>query len=448
MKVISSLLATSIVLALSLSYTAIVTVGEGIPATTTTTLPEYCGIQPGIPLPDFGFLGSDVTTPTLRQVTVLARHGDRTQISPDTCWDGDVSVFQCKGDTLYAYSTVASIGLGDVPPRMFRRVNMDGRTDLKGNCNTGELTDIGYEQEMNNGRVLRNFYIDHMKFLPQSYEEDSESFFFRSDDSPRVIKSGQAIIEGLYPITRAPSSQTTYDVIPWYLVELDIDNINANNFKICPGLKEEISRVEGEEEYQRRNNEVVKPLLQQLSYHTGRDYSMEWGIETVMDCYYTHVCHGYEIPKHLPENTFKSIIDELNWQYYYRLTTGDVSSMEMGFLLEEIFVNMQKAITQLESNAPYKKFSLFAGHDIGPIMPLMAALESFDGSWAPYASMISIELWEVVTTTNDYYVRVVYNNKEMKLRKCERSICTLKEFTSIVEDIIYTCRTKCFATTE
>ncbi len=39
-------------------------------------------------------------------------------------------------------------------------------------------------------------------------------------------------------------------------------------------------------------------------------------------------------------------------------------------------------------------FLLYSGHDDGPIIPVLAALGVFDGSWPPYASMISLELCE------------------------------------------------------
>ncbi len=77
----------------------------------------------------------------------------------------------------------------------------------------GELTGKGYHQEIQNGKAMRETYIDRLSFLPKRYEDSPSSFYFRSDDEPRTIKSGQGLVNGLYP----PHSSA--QVIPWHLIE-------------------------------------------------------------------------------------------------------------------------------------------------------------------------------------------------------------------------------------
>ena len=64
-----------------------------------------------------------------------------------------------------------------------------------------------------NGKAMRETYVHQLSFLPDRYEDNPSSMYFRSDDEPRTIKSGQGLVNGLYPSHKAAS------VIPWHLIE-------------------------------------------------------------------------------------------------------------------------------------------------------------------------------------------------------------------------------------
>ena len=58
--------------------------------------------------------GAALLSPSLVQVTVMARHGDRTQWNPDKCWRGDIAEYSCGQNTLYAHSELTAMGDGEV----------------------------------------------------------------------------------------------------------------------------------------------------------------------------------------------------------------------------------------------------------------------------------------------------------------------------------------------
>ena len=41
------------------------------------------------------------------------------------------------------------------------------------------------------------------------------------------------------------------------------------------------------------------------------------------------------------------------------------------------------------------RFFLYSGHDLGPVMPILSALNIWGGNWATYAAMINVELFDL-----------------------------------------------------
>ena len=60
------------------------------------------------------------------------------------------------------------------------------------------------------------------------------------------------------------------------------------------------------------------------------------------------------------------------------------------------------------------KMMLFSGHD-STLVPVLCALGLYNDEWPPYASYLAIEVAESTTVAGDFFVRVLYNDKEMPL---------------------------------
>ncbi len=71
------------------------------------------------------------------------------------------------------------------------------------------------------------------------------------------------------------------------------------------------------------------------------------------------------------------------------------------------------------------RFFLYSGHDLGPIMPLLSAFNAWNGTWATYAAMLTIELLDMPQSTVPS-VRMVYNGEVKQLPGCAAALCTLQ----------------------
>jgi len=70
------------------------------------------------------------------------------------------------------------------------------------------------------------------------------------------------------------------------------------------------------------------------------------------------------------------------------------------------------------------------------VMPLLVALNASDYKWSPYASMVQLELLEVLNPTNtDYAVRLLFNGEVRHIKSyCDASPCSLAQFMQFIRD--------------
>lgn len=126
------------------------------------------------------------------------------------------------------------------------------------------------------------------------------------------------------------------------------------------------------------------------------------------DCYFTHVCHGYPVPSVLNGPLGTELEDAIT-QYQVLMNTYNNSRYARygtSSLVSDVLHNFDAVVSGDAGST--LKFHLFSGHDTGPIFPLLFAFGVYDNAWPPYASRISMELWE---TSAGWAVRMEYNGK-------------------------------------
>jgi Histidine phosphatase superfamily (branch 2) len=132
---------------------------------------------------------------TLRQVTVLIRHGDR--VNSGHCWANDTAKFECN-------LRHASVPVDDPTSlsmsvnRLYRKVYIQNREDnADSNCGSFQLTSNGYEQQLRNGQILRSAYTGDGNLLPTEYSNKvAGNYLLRTDDVPRTILSAESLFLG------------------------------------------------------------------------------------------------------------------------------------------------------------------------------------------------------------------------------------------------------------
>jgi hypothetical protein len=163
-----------------------------------STPPEYCSKDIGAKsIPP---LSTDELAQVreLKQVQVMIRHGARTPYGLFTCWKNyDVSWNNCNVTELMIESP--SMTASTKPGQWLYRKLYDGSLNyLGGNCYTGQLLSEGYQQELTNGGVLYDAYIDGAfpLFPTNDWEQlnSTTDIYLRSDDEQRTLMSGQILL--------------------------------------------------------------------------------------------------------------------------------------------------------------------------------------------------------------------------------------------------------------
>lgn len=396
----------------------------GIAVNVKGDLPEYCGKEGNayIPLRKRG--GEQYA---LKQVHVVIRHGDRTRAFPAPCWDNDTATWDCLLSS--ASIPVIKHDIHDiVVSRVYRDVYMPGRNVMNGDCGLGHLTFVGYKQQLLNGQNLQKAYVD-IGFLSNYSHTD---VFLRSDDMSRTRQSAQALGLGLFP-PPSPSSGKA-QVVDIHVMDQEFDDMQPNP-TLCPKLGQYAREFDASPEWKKHYSEYTAPLLADVEGALGLKYKLtSEGLLHIADCLLTHICHGFDIPSTVSQDLMDRIVEEVVFMWYAVMkypSPQENAKVGIGFLIAEMWKAMQDAVAGEKA----KKFYLYSGHD-NTVMPLLLAFNATDYKWSPYASMVQLELYEVLNSTStNYAVRLMYNGVERTIGYCDQTPCPLAQFGQLIRDI-------------
>ena len=135
------------------------------------------------------------------------------------------------------------------------------------------------------------------------------------------------------------------------------------------------------------------------------------------------------------ERMVNYVVKEHNFPLKYNQSA--LPKLGMGPLWKEIMANIDPILNNEESDSPPPKLALFSGHDT-TIMPILATLgeDVWSGfEWAPYASMMLIEVYEVADADVDeseyqsgFAFRLIYNGDVLtsKMDGCSSELCDIE----------------------
>jgi hypothetical protein len=269
----------------------------------------------------------------LLHVTAAIRHGARTPYTSTNynCWDGywtntETSVWDCDLTTLMAPPSLYTIKQEEGLPTNINdnlafflfekrydalRYPEDGLTnELNGTCKVGQLILQGYEQEIANGRLLRNVYLyeggqyDHderMRLIDINYlmvtsmkDMPWMKVKLRSDDDQRTIMSGQVMMRGMFEEETMGVVYETgqFPVIQTHTSDRSQDILDAN-WEVCPRLAVLHDNAIQSGEYQAFNNSVQSQKTRQFIFGTlGKNTNDD----DLLDCLMTTICTDRPLP--------------------------------------------------------------------------------------------------------------------------------------------------------
>eukprot|EP01087_Luapelamoeba_hula_P007134 TRINITY_DN1732_c0_g1_i1.p1 TRINITY_DN1732_c0_g1~~TRINITY_DN1732_c0_g1_i1.p1 ORF type:complete len:453 (+),score=45.86 TRINITY_DN1732_c0_g1_i1:109-1467(+) len=400
----------------------------------------YCGkdpmqAPPVIPPP------SSKKTAVLTQLSLVIRHGDRSTFGwypkPGTfgskrlCWPNDTNKWECDLN----YETVPGPGRTNdtrVPPTtIFRKLYEDNENVLQGNCDVGQLTKKGYEQQLTNGKMIRDYYIRKIGFLPDDLTtRDLRQFYVRSDDEPRTVMSAQSLFLGLYPFAKRNET-----IIVDIHTRSDALNNMVTNSARCPRLSQVHSAATQSAGYKSILDTYATPLKKKLAKIFNTAVTTDQQLEDISDCCNAYFCHDFPLHRGINLTVIKEmeVVDVLveNYMNGYPNTTYN-SKLGIGFLIHEIYSHMNATV----KNKTQAKFLLYSGHDT-TILPLLSAFKMPLKQWVPYASVLVWELYHVTAgqTGTPYAVRMIFNQQELLIPGCDDVLCSWDIFAKIAEQL-------------
>jgi len=306
---------------------------------------------------------------------------------------------------------------GKVPGMTFRKVYDAGENYLGGSCQVGGLLDQGYHQEMENGRHLRNAYLGP-EGLFDTYDladVPAGKTYFQSDDEQRTLMSGQVLVDSMF-------NATNNLIVDWHTMDFKADQMMAPKEEECPVLSTYRDDALQSDKYQQYNSstEVVQ-LQAEVEKVFGSTADLQGSLH---DCVLANLCADKDLPEGVTQELIERIID------YRERTEAAVFSHQDSIYsktgIQQLIKRMKERIKQAIEQEDYLALAIYSGHDT-TIMPLLAALGLWDEKWAPYASMVTLELYQENSSPENFYTRIIYNGKELRHKDCadQDALCPL-----------------------
>jgi acid phosphatase len=355
----------------------------------------------------------------LKLLQVLVRHGARTPVvglcpKDDAIWTCDTMTnaekpSKAPGKGLYIKSWI--------PKRQF----------YPGNCGRGVLTEVGYDQHIRNGQYFRKTYGG---FLPDRVNRETfeSKFYVRSTNVPRTILSAESLLTGLYPPEKRDEEFNIYINT--------IDETNENLFEnqlICPKVGVYSDAFRKSQLYVNHSNTMTNPLIKKIA-KILKVSETEAFLPALFDCWIADICHGFPVPPGINETVLNQVMKEGEWLYSNNFNYPsrlEYSKVGIGLFFKDYLDVFQNVRTDPNNTL---SFVLYSAHDT-TIMPILNALNIWDGLWPTFASFIVTEYYEGPTPQ----IRITYNGKPLKIPQCGGSeFCPYQTFENLVKNLIPT----------
>jgi hypothetical protein len=266
-------------------------------------------------------------------VTAVIRHGARTPTGSDMqCWDGywdsvDTGVWDCDLTTIMAPPSPNRVKQEEGDSHwdtdnsffLFEKIYdalqypQDGLTnELNGTCQRGQLLLQGYEQEVSNGRILRDAYTfrtddpyqqdERMRLIDLSFDEfspwDPYHLRVRADDDQRTLMSGQILLRGLFDeeVMKVFYDTKMYPQIKVHTADRIKDILDPNEH-VCPKLKTIREQALQSEDFQTWNNsQEVNDIREFMRVTLGNTDQ-----NGMLDCLMTSICTDRPLPEEVDD---------------------------------------------------------------------------------------------------------------------------------------------------
>ncbi|XP_028916021.1 lysosomal acid phosphatase [Ornithorhynchus anatinus] len=337
-----------------------------------------------------------VQSRTLRFVTLLYRHGDRSPVKPypkDPYQERDW-------------------------PQGF-----------------GQLTKEGMLQHWELGWALRQRYGD---FLGASYHR--QEVYVRSTDFDRTLMSAEVNLAGLFPPggSQLFNPNITWQPIPVHTVPEAQDKLLKFPLGPCPRFEQLQDETRRTPEYQNQSQQSAA-FLDMLANETGvTDLSLEtaWSVYDTLFCEQTH---GLILPPWASPETMQRLrqLKDFSFRFLFGIhQQAQKARLQGGVLLAQIRENLTTAASPAAPQHP--KLLVYSAHDT-TLVALHMALDIYNGEQAPYAACHMFELYQ--EDEGNFSVEMYFRNQSDKdpwplaLPGCPQR-CPLPDFLRLTAPVV------------
>lgn len=319
--------------------------------------------------------------------------------------------------------------------RLHRKNYLDGDNTIPGPCMSGQLTKYGYDQHLINGAYLKQQYSG---LLPSNLVRSSLNL--RSTDVPRTLQSAQALLRGMYPWTNQANPSAT-NFVDMYTVDAAREWLYPNPGN-CPLLAKFEAEGKQSSAYTGYISSTLTPLMAQLSKYYGVAAAGMTSPIATFDCLSAHKCHKFPVPGDLPDDLYNQIVAAMEFEYKYTYNYPDrttYGALAMGRAHYDVLRHFRDMAFNSTARSTEPVFRLLSAHDTS-VMPFLNAIGAWDGIWAPYASLVQMELWTPTQSSHSQspLIRYIYNRKELTLPGCQGVFCPLEQYGELVAPLVRT----------
>lgn len=334
-----------------------------------------------------------VNQDTLRQVTILMRHGERAPV-----------------DTY--------------PKDPYINASMEPN-------GWGQLTNKGKENISKQGANLRQRY---NKFLGDTYSPDI--YWLQTSSADRTKMTGSILSSTLWP----PNDKQKFNwELNWQPVVSNYWTRQNDNLLIiwnaCPKLTQERMNLETSDELKEKNEENQK-LYRELTESSGKNISSPGDVGDIYGTLKSEDAMGIKLPD-WTKNYYPDKLTDLS-AYSLEMNVGNdiLKRLAGGPFIKKAVIKMQD---KANGNLKPKKRKMFAyiAHD-STIINVLVSMGVWDGQLPDFSAMIIIELHEI---NGDWNVQVFERKavdkpiKSLTIPGCTRE-CPLEKFAELMKPVM------------